>query len=245
MGLDHAQEILVDLCIRFPVVHHFIKDQVIRGMHAVCFVDVRLDHFLSAVFVDNPGLHLDGLHTVLDLMLHPLTEALGYTALILVERLVQRDISRCQSCIALLQDVIGSDHAAEGQRAKNDSRCIQLHEFHAGLDVNGGQILLGIFFGILCTFLDCSLTVLHIVDGRNTGLMSSQNIINFQSCFAGHDCTGHGTNGTTDHQNLRAVLADLELCLCCKATDIRHHFVHFHNYLSFLSCSVQRASADG
>ena len=214
-------------------------------MHAVCFVDVRLNHFLGAIFVDDLGLHLDGLHTVLDLVLHPLAEALRYTALILVKRLVQRNIGRRQSCIALLQDVIGPDHAAEGQRAQNDSRCIQLHKFHTSLDINRSQVLLGILFGILGAFLDCSLAVLHVVDGCNTGLMGSQNIIDLQGRLAGHNSTGHCTNSTAHHQDLRAVLAQFKLCLCCKATDIRHHFVHFHKYLSFLSCSAQQASADG
>ena len=76
-------------------------------------------------------------------------------------------------------------------------------------------------------------------------MMVIPNIIDLQGRLTGHNCTGDSANSAAHHQDLGAMLAHFELCLCSKATDIRHHFVHFHKYLSFLSCSVQPASAGG
>ena len=121
-GLYLAQEGLIQLVIRLPAVNHLIEQQVIRRVHAIGLVHVGLHQLLSAILVYFLVLDFHSLHTMLDLMLHAGTKALGNTLFVLGKGLVQRNIRRGQRRIAFLQDAVRADHAAEGQTTQNDCR---------------------------------------------------------------------------------------------------------------------------
>ena len=203
----------VQLRILIPGAHSLVVDQRIGAGMCHRHIRILFDGLLYTLLIFPGGLNLNGLDVVLKLLLYAVAKAVGHTAFVLVEGLIQSDVGGSQTGVALGHDVVRAEHAAECNRAHGYCRCIDFRQLQTGLHIGRGQVLLVIVLGVGSAFLQDHFTAidlfLGLMDGLHHLVMILQNILSLHSRLAGRDGRCYAHNSSTKDHDGRACLLQL------------------------------------
>ena len=184
---------------------------------------------------------------MLKLLLYAVAKAIGHTALILVEGLIQSDVGGSQAGVTLGHDVVRAEHAAERNRAHGYCRCIDFRQLQTGLHIGRGQVLLVIVLGVGSAFLQDHFTAidlfLGLMDGLHHLVMILQNILSLHSRLAGRDGRCYAHNSSTKDHDGRACFLQLIAMLRGSPGHSCHELLGFHVFQKLHKISVLSISA--
>ena len=146
---------------------------------------------------------------------------------------VQGGIGRRQRHVALSHELVAGEDAGDGRRAQQNGGGIQLDILEPGVGVDLNAVIAGVLLGIELTRQGHAgllriLNPVHII----AGLL--RNLERLGGGLAGHDGAHHHADHSGCHQNLRALLLELEPNLVERQVHGLDKFVLFHDQMSSL-----------